>query len=86
MRSAFTRAGVALVTVGTVAAVVAGSSASAAPAFTPDVVAEALTFAATPDVSGTVPSGVCSASFMVRGGSGAGASIGATSAPGQVTG
>ena len=86
MRSAFTRAGVALVTVGTVAAVVAGTSASAAPAFTPDAVAEALTFAATPDVSGTVPSGVCSASFMVRGGSGAGASIGATSAPGQVTG
>lgn len=86
MRSAFTRAGVALVTVGTFAAVVAGSSASAAPAFTPDVVAEALTFAATPDVSGTVPSGVCSASFMVRGGSGAGLSIGATSAPGQVTG
>lgn len=86
MRSAFARAGVALVTVGTVAAVFAGTSAQAAPPFTPDAVAEALTFTAVPDVTGTVPAGVCEARFIVRGGSGAGVSLAATSAPGQVTG
>ena len=38
MRSAFLRAGVVLVTAGTVAAVVAGTSAQAAPPFSPDLV------------------------------------------------
>lgn len=86
MRSAFLRAGVVLVTAGTFAAVVTGTSAQAAPPFTPDAVAEALTFSAVPDVTGTVPVGACEARFIVRGGSGAGFSLASTSAPGQVTG
>ena len=86
MRTVVTRAGVALVTAGTLVAVFAGSPAQAAPPFSPDAVAEALTFSAVPDVTGTVPSGVCSARFIVRGGSGAGANLGSVSAPGQVTG
>lgn len=86
MRSAFVRAGVALVTVGTVAAVVAGTSAQAAPPFSPDLVGEALTFSAVADVTGTVPAGVCSGRFIVRGGGGSGLSLAVQSYPGQATG
>lgn len=86
MRSAFTRAGVVLVAVGTAASVFAGTSAQAAPPFSPDAVSEAMTYSAVPAVTGTVPSGVCSARFIVRGGSGAGLSLGSVSAPGQVSG
>lgn len=86
MRPSFVRAGVVLTTVATAGAVGIASSAQAAPPFSPDAVAEALTFSAVPEVTGTVPSGACSAQFIVRGGSGAGPSLAATSAPGQVRG
>ena len=86
MRSSLVRTGVVLTTIATAGAVAFTSSAQAAPVFRPDLVGEALTLAAVPDVSGTVPAGVCSASFIVRGGGGSGLSLAAQSYPGQTTG
>ena len=82
----FIRAGVVFTTIATAGAVSLASSAHAAPAFFPDLLGEALTFAAVPDVTGTVPSGVCSGSFLLLGGGGAGLSLGAQSYPGQIMG
>jgi LPXTG-motif cell wall-anchored protein len=82
----FIRAGVVFTTIATAGAVSLASSAQAAPAFFPDLLGEALTFSAVPDVTGTVPSGVCSGSFLLLGGGGAGLSLGAQSYPGQVAG
>jgi|GEM_PF-4385250 len=80
------RVGVVFTTIATVGAVSLASSAQAAPPFSPDLVGEALTLSAVPDVSGTVPAGVCAGRFIVRGGGGAGLSLGAQSYPGQTSG
>lgn len=88
MRPSFIRAGVVFTTIATAGAVSLASSAQAAPPFSPDLVGEALTYAAVADVTGTVPGGVCSGRFIVRGGAGAGSSlyINSLSYPGQSTG
>jgi LPXTG-motif cell wall-anchored protein len=86
MRPSFIRAGVVFTTIATAGAVSLASSAQAAPAFSPDLVGEAQTAAAVPDVTGTVPAGVCSGSFIIRGSGGDGLSLGAQSYPGQVVG
>jgi hypothetical protein len=86
MRPSFIRAGVVFTTLATAGAVSLATSSQAAPLFSPDLVGEALTHAAVPDVTGTVPAGVCSATFIVRGGGGAGLSLAQESYPGQVRG
>lgn len=86
MRPSFIRAGVVFTTIATAGAVSLASSAQAAPPFSPDLVGEALTYAAVADVTGTVPAGVCSGRFIVRGGGGSGLSLAAQSYPGQATG
>ena len=86
MRSSFVRAGVVFTTIATAGAVAFTSSAQAAPVFHPDLVGQAQTAAAVADVTGTVPAGVCSGSFIVRGSGGDGLSLGAQSYPGQVIG
>ena len=86
MRPSFIRAGVVFTTIATAGAVSLASSAQAAPVFHPDLVGEAQSTSAVADVTGTVPSGVCSGSFIVRGSGGSGLSLGAQSYPGQVVG
>jgi LPXTG-motif cell wall-anchored protein len=85
MRPSFIRAGVVFTTIATAGAVSLASSAQALPTFYPDLVGEALSNTAVPDVTGTVPSGVCSGIFIIRGAAGAGAT-GSVSFPGQASG
>lgn len=82
----FSRLGVYIVAASAVTTTVLASPAMAAGPIQPDAVNESLSYVANQTVLATVPSGVCGATFNVRGGSGGGPSLVSMSAGGEVTG